>query len=72
MIGEAVRLAHRDPTKLADAELAKEIERRSAIHGKWVDVYWSEFIPFAHGARLLISATCSNHSWIVSATSFVE
>ena len=32
--------------------LAREIERRQAILDRWRDVYWEEFIPFAHGARL--------------------
>ena len=37
---------------LSSEELWHEIERRSLIHKKWVEIYWSEFIPFAHGARL--------------------
>jgi len=49
---EATRLAEQDLRTYSDGELADEIDRRSTIHGKWMDVYWSEFIPFAHGARL--------------------
>ncbi|MBN1346290.1 MAG: hypothetical protein JXQ73_26620 [Phycisphaerae bacterium] len=52
MIEEARRLAETSVAALSDAELADEIQRRRACHKKWVDVYWAEFIPFAHGARL--------------------
>ncbi|RJP65899.1 MAG: hypothetical protein C4532_16865 [Candidatus Abyssobacteria bacterium SURF_17] len=52
MVREANALAERDPKALADSELAEEIARRSSIHKRWTDVYWTEFIPFAHGARL--------------------
>jgi pyruvate,water dikinase len=41
-----------DPAALADHELAAEIERRRTIHDRWVDRYWQEFIPLAHGIRL--------------------
>jgi len=37
---------------LSDAGLSESISKRSAIFEKWTDVYWSEFIPFAHGMRL--------------------
>ncbi len=37
---------------LSDAELAREIEHRKGIHTKWREVYWHDFIPLAHGARL--------------------
>jgi pyruvate,water dikinase len=37
---------------LTDDELADEIGRRSDIYDFWVDVYWREFIPLAHGIRL--------------------
>jgi rifampicin phosphotransferase len=33
-------------------ELASEINSRSEIYQHWHDVYWDEFIPFAHGVRL--------------------
>jgi len=52
MIDEAGRLTTPDPAALSDRDLAGEIQRRSRIYRGWVDVYWSEFIPFAHGARL--------------------
>lgn len=37
---------------VSDGQLAGELERRSAINDRWVKIYWSEFIPFAHGVRL--------------------
>ncbi len=52
MVEEAESLSRQDVTKLTDAELATEITRRSHVHEKWVKIYWSDFIPFAHGARL--------------------
>jgi len=52
MTEEAARLSDQDLTVLSDWELVEEIKKRSTIHRKWVDVYWSDFIPFAHGARL--------------------
>ncbi len=52
MVEEAAQLSRQDLKKLSTSELVDEIKRRSAIYDKWLDVYWSEFIPFAHGARL--------------------
>jgi len=52
MILEAARLADRNLSQLADHELICEITERSEIHNKWIDSYWSDFIPFAHGMRL--------------------
>ena len=37
---------------LSDAELMETIQRRSRIHQHWVDIYWRDLIPFAHGVRL--------------------
>lgn len=48
----AAALAAVDLARLADAELALEIERRRAIHRRWQEIYTVEFIPFAHGMRL--------------------
>ena len=53
MIAAADKLARIDPADLSDADLAAEIKRRGEINQKWVNIYWEEFIPFAHGARLL-------------------
>ncbi|NIO06251.1 MAG: hypothetical protein GTN74_17090 [Proteobacteria bacterium] len=52
MVEEAQSLSRQDAAKLPDMELAAEIARRSQIHERWVKIYWSDFIPFAHGARL--------------------
>jgi pyruvate,water dikinase len=49
---EADDIAGRSLETLDNHELAAEIERRRATHDRWVDVYWREFIPFAHGIRL--------------------
>lgn len=37
---------------LSERQLADELGRRAAINTHWVSIYWSDFIPFAHGARL--------------------
>ena len=52
MASEAKRLDDYDLDPLSDHELASEIDRRSEIYQHWHDVYWDEFIPFAHGVRL--------------------
>ena len=52
MIEEGKSLESADISRLSDMELADEIERRKEIYRKWTDVYWKEFIPFAHGIRL--------------------
>ena len=52
MISAADAMAAIDPTALSDTALAKEIEHRRRITHKWVNIYWEDFIPFAHGVRL--------------------
>lgn len=52
MIAAADAMAEIDPKGLSDTALAKEVQRRWQINHKWVNIYWEEFIPFAHGARL--------------------
>ena len=52
MIQQANELADIAVGPMSDAELADELQRRSDIHRQWVDVYWRDFIPFAHGVRL--------------------
>ena len=52
MTEDAERLAGVDCAALSDAQLADEIARRRDIRERWVSVYWSDFIPFAHGMRL--------------------
>jgi pyruvate,water dikinase len=48
----AKELEGRDLASLSDIELADEIEERDRTFLQWVDVYWDDFIPLAHGARL--------------------
>jgi hypothetical protein len=52
MAAEARALSKIDPAGLSDVRLIETIEARMRIHRHWVDVYWRDFIPFAHGARL--------------------
>jgi pyruvate,water dikinase len=52
MIHEADQLSQIEVTQLSDQDLAEEIKRRWEINHKWVNIYWEEFIPFAHGIRL--------------------
>ena len=52
MIDTAHRLAAIDLSTLPDDELIREIRHRWDLNHKWVNIYWEEFIPFAHGARL--------------------
>ncbi|CAB5087568.1 Phosphoenolpyruvate synthase (EC [Olavius algarvensis associated proteobacterium Delta 3] len=49
---EADILSKMDVAALSDPALTDEIRRRADINTRWVDVYWAEFIPFAHGIRL--------------------
>jgi len=52
MIRVAARMAERQLETLGNAELAEEIKQRQQINLQWANIYWSEFIPFAHGIRL--------------------
>jgi pyruvate,water dikinase len=45
-------LASVDLGRLDNDALADEIARRSEINAHWNGVYWRDFIPMAHGARL--------------------
>ncbi len=49
---EADQLAEAALFDLEPNELAHEIEHRREIHDRWVEIYWQEFIPLAHGIRL--------------------
>jgi pyruvate,water dikinase len=49
---QAEELAMSDLSGLDTEQLADEIENRKAVHDRWVDVYWREFIPLAHGIRI--------------------
>jgi len=52
MIREAEELAAIDFAAFSDTELAAEVRRRVDRNQHWSNVYWADFIPFAHGARL--------------------
>jgi phosphoenolpyruvate synthase/pyruvate phosphate dikinase len=52
MIAAAEGMAEIDLSALSDHALAQEINQRWQINHKWVNVYWEDFIPFAHGVRL--------------------
>jgi pyruvate,water dikinase len=49
---QADEIAAVDLPPMTDDQLADEILRRKQIHQHWIDVYWEQFIPFAHGSRL--------------------
>jgi len=52
MISVAESLSAKDLIKLSDQALATEIRTRWEINHKWVNIYWADFIPYAHGVRL--------------------
>jgi pyruvate,water dikinase len=52
MIRAAEELSKKDLDQLSDRELAVEIRHRWEINNTWVNIYWADFIPFAHGIRL--------------------
>ena len=52
MIETAEDLGQKDLSVLSAAALAQEIQHRWELNNKWVNVYWADFIPYAHGVRL--------------------
>jgi len=52
MVAAAEALAKIDLAALSDEALAQEIKRRWETNHRWVNIYWEDFIPFAHGVRL--------------------
>ena len=52
MIREAEEMAHVDLAPLSDTALAEEVRRRVERNQHWSNVYWADFIPYAHGVRL--------------------
>ncbi|MDJ0987728.1 MAG: PEP/pyruvate-binding domain-containing protein [Desulfobacterales bacterium] len=52
MIGAADDMGQQNLTELSDEDLAAEINHRWEINQKWTNIYWEEFIPYAHGVRL--------------------
>ncbi len=49
---DALKFRRMDLISLTDNELSREITDRLSVLEKWEKVYWDDFIPFAHGARL--------------------
>jgi pyruvate,water dikinase len=49
---EGKSFAQRSLAELSDAALARELYERREAHDKWMQIYWDEFIPLAHGIRL--------------------
>jgi pyruvate,water dikinase len=47
------RLASEPLDDYSDEELAAALDERLALVGRWRQIYWDEFIPFAHGVRRL-------------------
>jgi pyruvate,water dikinase len=52
LVEEARKLSVTSVDRLDDAGLAEVLETRREALDRWTRVYWDEFIPFAHGARL--------------------
>jgi pyruvate,water dikinase len=52
MIRAAEALSAVDLGRLSDRDLAAEVRRRWDLNNTWVNIYWADFIPFAHGIRL--------------------
>ncbi len=52
LVEEARVLAGTELSRLDDVHLAKTLRKRGESMERWRRVYWDEFIPFAHGARL--------------------
>jgi len=52
MMEASEAMAAQDLSGMTDKELSVEIRRRKKAYAQWVDVYWRDFIPFAHGFRL--------------------
>lgn len=47
--GEQLSKVH--PSSLTEPEFIKELKSRGDRYKYWLDVYWSDFIPLAHGIR---------------------
>jgi pyruvate,water dikinase len=52
MIAEAENLKTVNLERMPDQALADEIRKRLDVNHKWVNIYWADFIPYAHGVRL--------------------
>lgn len=52
MVKDTDTMAVKNIDVLTESEITEEILLRSATYQKWLNVYWSDFIPFAHAIRL--------------------
>ncbi|MDX1777601.1 MAG: PEP/pyruvate-binding domain-containing protein, partial [Thermodesulfobacteriota bacterium] len=52
MVAQADELQEIKLDTCSKEELTKELENRKRIFDHWKNVYWDDFIPFAHGVRL--------------------
>jgi pyruvate,water dikinase len=52
LVAQANKLEKKKLDILADEELTRELEYRKNVFDSWTNVYWEDFIPFAHGVRL--------------------
>ena len=52
LFAQANKLKEKTLDTLSDAELTRELEYRKNVFDNWKNVYWEDFIPFAHGVRL--------------------
>jgi pyruvate,water dikinase len=53
LISLGKRLAEENLATYDDRQLAAAVEERLAALKRWTEIYWQEFIPFAHGVRQL-------------------
>jgi pyruvate,water dikinase len=53
LLEEGIRLSAEDTRDLAGDDLAIKLRERAKIYQNWKDIYWEDFIPFAHGIRNL-------------------
>jgi pyruvate,water dikinase len=52
MVAQADKLQAKKLDTCSNEELTQELENRKRIFDHWKNVYWDDFIPFAHGVRL--------------------
>jgi phosphoenolpyruvate synthase/pyruvate phosphate dikinase len=52
MVQTAEDLGKTDLGQLSEKALVQAIRHRWEVNHKWVNVYWADFIPYAHGVRL--------------------
>ena len=52
LVAQADKLKKKKLDNLSDTALTRELEYRKDVFDQWKNVYWEDFIPFAHGVRL--------------------